>query len=253
MIELNLIPDVKREFIRAQKMRAMVIIISVVASLAAVAVVILLALATFAAQGIADSLADNGIKDETTKLKNIPDLAKTLTVQNQVKEISKTHAGKSITSRIFNVLTATNPASPNDVRYSNVTIDSSAQTITIDAQTMGGYQALETYNKTLAATIFSFTNEDGGDERQSATLASDITFTNVGYGRDSQGQRVLSFTVTFSFAPELFMPSSKNARLGGEECTNGNEPGYDCTNVTDSYIGVPRTLFDTKATPEEEQ
>lgn len=252
MIELNLIPDVKREFIRAQKMRAIVISACIIAAIAAAGLMAVLALAVFGWQTFDNMRVSGRITEENNKLKNVPDLAKVLTIQNQVKEIAASHDGKSITSRIFNVLTATNPAQPNNVSYSNVMIDTTGATVTIDAQSLGGYQALETYNKTLAATEFSYTDE-GASERQTVPLASNIVFTNVGYGRNSENQRVLSFTVTFTYAQELFLPTSKNARLGGEECSNDSEPGYDCTNVTDSYIGVPRTLFGTRATPEEEQ
>lgn len=281
MIELNLVPDVKRELIRAQKMRALVISVAIIAMLAAAAVTALLAIAVFAWQSYDNGRADRAIREQQAALTGssclpgetpteggdpktscvVTDAAKQeeliriLTIQNQVKQIGVSHDSKSISSRVFNVIAATNPSEPNNVKTSTIDLDTSAQTLTIEAQTLGGYQALETYNKTLAATWFGYTTE-GTSERVGVPLASEIVFSNVGYARDPQGQRVLSFTVTFKYAVELFQPASQNGRLGDEDCAKSSDPGQDCrggsVNVTDSYVGIPRTLFETKATPEGE-
>ncbi|MGK2896737.1 MAG: hypothetical protein ACSLEY_04010 [Candidatus Saccharimonadales bacterium] len=280
MIELNLIPDVKRELINTHKMRAMVISIAIIAMLAAAAVTVLLAIAVFVWQNYDNGRADRAIREqqlaltgssclpgETPETGKDPkvacvitdaykqkELVRVLTIQNQVKQIAVSHDSKTVSSRIFSVIAATNPPQPNNVKTSTITLDATAQTLTIEAQTLGGYQALETYNKTLAATWFGYT-ADGGTDRTAVQLASEIVFGGVGYARDPQGQRVLSFTVTFKYAPEFFQPSSKNGRLGDEKCVTGNDPGKDCAdmsvNVTDSYVSIPRTLFETKATPEE--
>jgi len=241
MIEVNLVPDVKKELIQAQKIRALVVSISIIATIAAVAVTVLLGLYVFGAQGLLLSNADKGIKEESQKLNNVEDLPKILTLQNQVQKISDSHNSKAITSRIFDVLRATNPPAPNNIAVSTVNIDTAAGNIKIEAQSQGGYRALETFSKTLTAAKFVYTPSGGGEET-TVPLASNIMFDGVGYGRDTTGRKVISFTLTFTYAPELFAVTSEKAKVGD----------LDYTNVTDSYVDIPESLFTSKAKPIEE-
>ncbi len=242
MIEVNLVPDVKKELIQAQKIRTLVVSICIIATIAAVAVTVLLGLYVFGAQGLLMSNAEKGIRQESDKLNQVEDLPKILTLQNQVQKISESHDSKAITSRIFDVLRATNPPSPNNIAVSTVSIDTDAAQIKIEAQSQGGYRALETYSKTITAAKFAYTPSDGGEET-TIPLASDVVFEGVGYGRDTTGRKVLSFTLTFTYAPELFAVSSEKAKVGDLKYTN----------VTDSYVDIPESLFTSKAKPIEEE
>ena len=84
MIEINLVPDIKIEFLRSQRLRARVIALSVVVSLIAIGAVV--ALAMYAGtQAIRNALDDSQIKSEAAKLNsNNPDLTKLVTIQNQL-------------------------------------------------------------------------------------------------------------------------------------------------------------------------
>lgn len=242
MIEVNLIPDVKKELIQAQKVRTLVISVAIIATIAAVAVTILLGLYVFGAQSLLLGNAKNSITRESDKLKNVQDLPKILTLQNQVMKISESHNSKSITSRVFQVLRATNPPSPNNIAISTVNIDTAAGQIKIEAQSQGGYRALETYNKTIAAAKFAYTPSEGGEE-VTVPLATDVVFDGVGYGRDTTGRKVLSFSLTFTYAPELFAVTSEQGKVGDLKYTN----------VTDSFVAIPESLFTSKAKPIEEE
>lgn len=123
MIEINLVPDVKQELIRAQRIRASVVSLAVVIGIAAIAVVVLLALYVFGAQTLRGVLSDKAIKSESQKLIAVPDLGDTLTIQNQLTKLSSLHAGKHIDSRIFDVLTTIVPPIPNDVSVTNLALD----------------------------------------------------------------------------------------------------------------------------------
>lgn len=68
MIEVNLIPDVKQEFIRAQRTRNTVISFSIMASIAAGVAIVIFAL-LLGGQGVREILADNSIKDDYATLK----------------------------------------------------------------------------------------------------------------------------------------------------------------------------------------
>lgn len=234
MIEINLVPDVKQELLKAQRVRTGVISAAIVIGLAALAVVVILALWVFGVQTARGALSDNTIKKESQKLQNVPDISDTLTIQNQLAQISTLNDNKHVDSRLFDVLTTINPSDPNTISFNTVSVDTTNGLITIEAQTAGGYPALEVFKKTINATKFQYT-QDG--ETQSVSLASNMSDSDRSYGEDSNGAKVLRFTLTFNYAQELFATTSKNARIIAPERTN----------VTDSYLGVPKTLFSERA------
>lgn len=234
MIEINLVPDVKQELLKAQRIRTGVISTAIVIGLVFIAIVVILAFWVFAVQTARGAISDNTIKKESQKLQDVSDISDTLTIQNQLAQISTLNDSKHIDSRLFDVLTTINPSAPNTVGFSTVSIDTTNGLITIDAQAAGGYPALEVFKKTIAATKFQYT-QDG--QTQTIALASNMNDSDRSYGEDANGVRVLRFTLTFNYPDELFAPTSKNAQIIAPERTN----------VTDSYLGVPKTLFSERA------
>ena len=235
MIEINLVPDVKQELIKAQRVRASVISMSILVGMIAVGVVVILAIWVFAVQAARGVLSDNTIKSESEKLAKVEDVSNTLTIQNQLSKLTSMHDEKSIDSRIFDILTTINPPAPNNVSITNLSLDSADKTIEIEAQAINGYPALDVFKKTINATTFQFT-QDG--QKQSVPLASDMSDTDRSYGEDASGAKVLRFTLTFTYPDELFAKTAQGATIVAPTRTN----------VTDSFLGVPQSLFTQKAT-----
>jgi hypothetical protein len=234
MIEINLVPDVKQELIKAQRVRASVISMSILVGMAAVGVVIVLAIWVFAVQTARSVLSDNTIKSESQKLSQVQDVSNTLTIQNQLTKLTAMHNEKSIDSRVFDVLTTINPPAPNNVSITNLSLDSSEKTIKVEAQAVNGYPALDVFKKTINATTFQFT-KDG--QKQSVPLATDMSDSDRSYGEDASGAKVLRFTLTFTYPQELFARTSQSASIVAPTRTN----------ATDSFLGVPQSLFTQKA------
>jgi hypothetical protein len=234
MIEINLVPDVKQELIKAQRVRATVISFSIVIGIISIGIVTVLAVYVFGFQTIRSGLADTAITDGTKKLTSVTDLPKTLTLQNQLTKLSSLNANKNIDSRIFNVLAAIIPPAPNGIQVSTLTVDSSTSTVSIEGQAANSYAAVEVFKKTIEGAQVKYT--DGGNTQQ-VTLASNVSTANTSYGEDSTGAKVLRFTLSFNYAPQLFAPSSTNLTV--VITTNGN--------ATDSYLGVPTSVFTTRA------
>src|SRR6476646_4527024 len=115
MIEVNLVPDVKQELIKANRVRTVVISTAVLVGLVAVGIVVLLAIYLFLGQTVRSNLADGAISEKSKQLAAVPDLAKTLTIQHQLSKLTALHDNKNITSRFFDLLVAINPAAPNQV------------------------------------------------------------------------------------------------------------------------------------------
>lgn len=235
MIEINLIPDVKQELIKAQRTRFSVITIAMFFGIGSVAVVVLLASYVFGGQLLLGRLADSAIDKGIKELKTVKDLPKTLTIQNQLTKISKLHSEKKIDSRIFDVLVAIIPPEPNNIKISTVNVDSVEKRITIDAQAKNSYPAAEIFKKTINGAKLRYT--DGNNKKQEIELSSNISLSDTSFGADSTGEKVLRFVMSFNYAPELFDPSSKETSIA--ILIDGN--------VTDSYLGIPNSIFADRA------
>lgn len=237
MIEINLVPDVKQELIKAQRVRSTVVTVSFLIGIASIAVIAMLAIYVFAVQSVRGGIDDAAIKSESDKLASVQDLSKTLTIQNQLTKISMLNSQKNIDSRIFDVLGAVIPPSPNNIQISNLRLDSEEGLITIEGQAPSGlYDTVETFKKTVEGAQVIYKDSDG--KSQKVDLTTDVQISNTSLGEDSSGARVLRFTITFDYAPELFAPDSESVKI--VITTDGN--------VTDSYLGLPKSIFADRAT-----
>jgi Tfp pilus assembly protein PilN len=236
MIEINLVPDVKQELIKAQRVRSTVISISILIGVISVAIVAVLAVYILGVQTVRGVLLDKAIATSNEKLVGVKDLSKTLTIQNQLTKITNLNDSKKIDSRVFDMLAAIIPPAPNDIQVSDLTIDSTTSTVTINGQASNSYAAVEVFKKTLEGAKVNYTDTNG--KSQTATLASNISTSNTSYGEDATGTKVLRFTLSFEYASELFSPLSK-----GVSIVISNKG-----NATDSYLGVPTSIFADRAT-----
>jgi hypothetical protein len=240
MIEVSLIPDVKQELIRARHLRATVVSIAILAMIVSGGIVALLAAYVFAGQGVRGVVADNAIKDNFGKLSKVDDLSNMLTVQNQLAKISETHADKTVSSRLFDVLSVIVPPAPNNVSLTSTEMDTEEGTMTIEGQSPTGFLAYEAFKKTIAATELNYYQE-GDNDIKKTLLASDIIDGERSYGEDQDGRRVLRFSISFTYDPALFDSASKRMVVQGP----------DRQNATDSFVAIPESLFTVPARDEE--
>ncbi len=237
MIEINLAPDIKQELIKAQRIRAKVILGSILIGAGLIAVVVFLVVYIYAFQAVQNTSLADSINKKSAELAKVQDLSKTLTIQNQLQKIADLNANRKIDSRVFDLLVAINPPAPNNVDLSSLTIDSSLKSITVEGQALNSYAAVEVYKKTIEGAKIRFT--DGSDSQKDVTIASEVTSSGTTYGEDTSGRKVLRFTISFFYADELVSPASKNSSI----IITSNDTG----NATDSYLGIPSSLFVPRA------
>jgi Tfp pilus assembly protein PilN len=233
MIEINLIPDVKQELLKAQRTRTAVISASIITCIVAGGIVVALALYVFGVQTVRGALVDTAIKDGDAKLSQVEDLSKMLTIQNQLNRITELNDKKRVDSRMFDVLSAVIPPAPNAVQVSLLSMDTEESTITLEGQTRA-YDSMEVFKKTIDSSVIVF-SRDGVEEQ--VKLANDINTSDISYGESPDGQKVLRFKLSFKYPEELF--SAKIEALTIKLSINGN--------VTDSYLGIPKSIFAERA------
>lgn len=234
MVEINLLPDVKRELIRAQRMRNVVIDVSILVGMACIGLVILLCVYIFGVQTGRSVLDDNAQKSEMSKISQISDLSKILTVQNQLQVLPGLNNQKPITSRILSVLSAT---TSSDISISSMNVDTGSNTMNIEGYTNAGYNALDAYTKTIkGAQLIYKTNGSDSDNTTALVSAADLGDTTL--GEDSSGAQVLRFSLAITYATELVNVDNTDFRL------RINNSG----NASDSYLGIPNSIFVEQAT-----
>lgn len=162
MIQLNLLPDLKKEFIRTQKAKALVITVSIFVTLGAIGISALLFVYVTFIQQFQVSLASDDIKKKVTELKEIPDVDKYLTVQNQLASLPGLHNGKGKYSRIFDFMSVLNPSAPNNVTLTELRVGTEEKSITFTGTT-ASFQTLNTFVDTLKNAEVSFKANGEGD------------------------------------------------------------------------------------------
>ena len=230
MIQINLIPDVKREFIHAQKMRSTVITFAILICGVSMALLAVLGI-VYGGQTVRESLARNEINKQYKALQSIENIDDVLTIQNQMSKITAIHDKKTINSRLFDVLTAIDPPAPNNVKISTVTLDPKTNLVVIEGSAENAFAATETFRKTILNTSIE-TIVDG--QASTMPLTDEVTIGETSYGESADGSRVLRFTVQFVYPAGLFDNTLKVSRMISPTTQ---------VDVTDSRTRVPDSLF----------
>jgi len=191
MIQFNLLPDIKQQYLKAQRQKHLVSFISTLATLAAIAifVVLLLVVQVWQKKSISDLNGD--IKKYSHELSSTDDLNKILTVQNQLKSLPALHDQKAVASRMFDYTTQLTPAKAT---ISKLNLDFAANTVSITGSA-DSLATVNTYVDTLKFTKFT-TN---GDDQQSGNAFSSVVLST--FGRTGNET---TYTITANFDPLIF-------------------------------------------------
>ena len=190
MVQFNLLPDVKLEYVRAKRTKYLVTFISIVVGIVAVVVFAISLFIVDVVQKKSLSDLNTDIHKYSTQLKSTKDLSKILTVQNQLNTLTQLHDTKPVASRLFDYITQVTPAQAS---LNKLTVDFGANTMTIGG-TAPSLDAVSLYTDTLKAT--SYTTDAN---TTSAKAFSDVVLSN--FGRNTTGA---TFTITLSFDPAIF-------------------------------------------------
>lgn len=234
MIQINLVPDIKQEMLRAQRMRNVTISLSILAGIVAGGVIVAL-VAILGAQVAFEKYTDGQITSEYKKLSDTQGINNALTIQNQLKTLSDQQAKRTVDSRLLDLISAVNPAAPNDVKLSKVTLNPVDSTLILEGSAAGGYPATEVFRKTiLNTTVFATQNGQAVEE----PLTSEVVLQNTSYGQDTTGAKVVRFSISFTYPTGLFTNEMSDVSIRTPSAK---------VDVTDSKTRVPDSLFSVQA------
>lgn len=159
--EVNLVPDVKLEMIRLQKIRNLVFFICIVVSIASISTVAILG-GIKGTQDLVISGQEGHIKnlsDKVTTYKELPDF---LTIQDQLKKLSEINKNRPVLSRVFPILKNLFPTGADTITMSELNVNLDTATLNFDAQANAGeepkidYRVLESFKKSVNMMKYDF-------------------------------------------------------------------------------------------------
>lgn len=202
MIQFNLLPDIKLEYIRARRAKRLVMLVSFVVAGASVSVCLLLLFTVSVLQKQHLSNLSKDIDRDSKTLQEIKDLDKILTIQNQLSKLTELHDGKLYTSRLKEYITQ---VTPQNVSFAEIEVKLTENTMRFK----GSADTLRTVNQfvdTLKFTKYKKLVIDENDEvnygEEKAAFSEVVLFD---FGRDDKGA---SYEITLKYDPEIFTASA---------------------------------------------
>lgn len=121
-LEINLVPDVKDEMIKAIKLRNYIFFACIVVAIASVSVTLVFGLIAGGQQLARDSKKDT-ITKLSAKLNSYSELKDSLTIKDQLKNLSAITTDKRVFSRTFKALTAFIPTGADSIKISELEVN----------------------------------------------------------------------------------------------------------------------------------
>jgi Tfp pilus assembly protein PilN len=199
MLELNLIPDVKLQLIKARKLKHLIIVLSTVLSAVSVGLTIFMFVYVKFIQVVEINNLDKNINAYSTSINKNTNLNKVLTIQNQLNALPTIESQTPTTSRIFNYLSELVPV---NITISDIKVDLNQNTMDIT----GGADSLSTVNQFI--DTLKYTNYEYASQPSKSAFSS-IILSSFGYGTSNGGSgntTPAQFDITFNFDPTIFNP-----------------------------------------------
>ncbi len=198
MVQFNLLPDVKLEYVKKQRSKRLVMMgaFGITGLCIFVLVLLFMIVNVFQKQHISNLNED--IEKTTAELKAVPELDKVLTVQNQLNVVNGLHEDKPAAFRIYNYLIQ---MTPNEAKISEVSVDFVENKMTIS----GSATSLQVINKfvdTLKFTEYVYSQD--GEPTEPTPAFSQVVLSSYGISDNDDAANRTSYTIDFSFDRTIF-------------------------------------------------
>ncbi len=155
-LEINLVPDIKNEMLKAMKIRNYTFFACIIIAVASVVTSLIFWSIAAGQQAVADGKKAT-LATLSTKVNSYSDLSDFLTIKNQLSELSNLSANRRVFSRVFNILSALIPTGADTITISrlNVDLESENPRIEFDGQANAGtepyidYNVLDSFKKSM--------------------------------------------------------------------------------------------------------
>lgn len=207
-LQFNLLPDVKQQYLKAQRTKHTVMAASFAAAAVAIFILLVMMTTVYVVNKKKLSDADKDVTRYSNQLKAIPNIDKILTVQNQLNSLASLHQNKHITSRIYQYLPQVTPA---DVCMGKLTMDFNASTMTIDGSS-SSQKSINTFIDTLKFTTYKLNGQDTKTKAFPSVIESQFSISSANNANTAScggKPAIASYQLAVQFDPSLFSNSSK--------------------------------------------
>lgn len=198
MLQLNLLPDVKKEYIKTKRTKRLILSISSMVSISVFVLLILIFSFVRFAQKKSISDLTKDIDKEIVKVTSTEGINEILTIQNQLKSLPAINAEKPETSRIIDYLKI---LTPQGVFISSLDLDVTNNTIEITGSS-DSLALINTYADTLKFATYK-TKKVGDETDDSLIDSGDKPFNSV-ITDLSRSNENASYTIKLSYDPIIF-------------------------------------------------
>ena len=207
MIQFNLLPDVKLNYVKTNRLKHTIIVISIiVAFLSALSFILLFVTVNVIQKNNLNNL-NNTINSSVSTLKNTPNLNSTLTIQAELNSLSTLHSQKPITTRLAGYLQQITPNKVTISQFGTTFTNSANQTNTNQITIQGAAPDLTTVNQFVdILKLCSYTSTKSTTPKNA--------FLNVELSTFSYDTRTgASYSITTNFDPAIFADASTTVTL----------------------------------------
>lgn len=190
MVQFNLLPDVKLQYIRVERTKKLVYTIAGLVSVISLALFLIALVSVDVLQKSEMNSAGTSVDKASSQLKGITQVNNIITVQNQLKSLVSLHQNKNITSRIFTYLPQLTPA---NVSINKLDLDLTKDTMDISG-TANSQQDVNTFVDTLKFATYKVASTD----------TPKAAFTSVVESGFSITANNISYSISVQYDPKLF-------------------------------------------------
>ncbi len=190
MVQFNLLPDVKMQYVKTKRMQQLIILVSglVITGSLVILILMFMVVKVFQTKHLSDVNKD--IKKYSNQIKGKTDITKILTIQNQLNSLTGLHNQKPVASRLYGYI---GQVTPTQITISGYNIDFDAHTI----QITGGADTIISIN-TFVDTL-KFTTYNNGDSTNSAPAFSSVVLSSF-----SKTDKGAQYTINMNFDSKIF-------------------------------------------------
>ncbi|MHB1864951.1 MAG: PilN domain-containing protein [Candidatus Saccharimonadales bacterium] len=198
MVNFNLLPDVKMQFLKTKRLEYLAVTVSIIVGAVSLLVFILLFVYVDVAQKVKLNNLTNQISSYSDKLGSNKSLNQILTIQNQLQTIPSLENQSPSVSRLFGYLTQLVPV---NITISSLDLNYATNNINIT----GGADSLDTVN-TFVDTLKYATYTDNTTNVKNSPAFSSVVLSSFSYNTANagSGSPAAQYGISFNFNPDIF-------------------------------------------------
>ena len=159
MFEINLVPQIKRDALKTQKIRNIVIFFCIVVGVIC-GVLLTIFGTTYGVQRAITTSRTTQIHENHEELLELGELTRYLTIQNQLRELGTIGDQKIVFSRVLGIVSDVVPRHPQTgmptIQFTELNYNATNLRVSFDAQSTLGFEALNALEATIARLYYDY-------------------------------------------------------------------------------------------------